>query len=68
MLNGTKESCAIKHDHTILVVKVSSEHLGNCGIIFYRADVLGKVAQLLSSSIVQTTKLYGICYHHLWKS
>ena len=38
-----KGNCAIKHyAHTLLVANMSTERLGNCGIIFYRTDLLGK--------------------------
>jgi hypothetical protein len=52
----------------LLVASVSAECLGNCGIIYYRTDVLGKRCTPytnIPSFIVKTTKLHGLCYHVL---
>jgi len=38
-----KGNCAIRHyAHTLPVTNVSTELLGNCGIVFHRTDMLGK--------------------------
>jgi len=50
-----KGNYANKHNtHTILVANVSTERLGNCGIIFYRTDLLGKMYTLRNHSLLST--------------
>ena len=60
-----------KHNtHTIRVANVSTDRLGDCGIIFYRTNLLGKRytrGAITRYSIVEATKRHGACYHHLWK-
>ena len=55
---------------TLLVANVSTECLGNCGVVFYRTDLLGKrctrcaIAPFLHCKV---TKPQVMCCHHLWK-